>query len=185
MCVGLFSGCGSKNRTGEEHIQRITEKLKTRYFKADGTPAKEGYFPVVDTNGQWIGYYDDNRRWVGEYLVIESFVVETLLSFDGISECFLIAFEPAAIGVMPGIILNKEYRIFQMNLRTNNPFEDHSIEKGNRYYSFQTGYAAMVDELLTNLDNNDVYEKDEIENKMQYMRSFKGRRFIRNYSARL
>jgi len=115
-----------------------------------------------------------------------SFEVEPLRAFDGVPEYFLVTFEPIAIGAIPGIIIGQNYRFCYLSRMGSNPYEDNNIERENRYFDFPESYATIKDGVLVNIFNaHHIFEKDYIESRMQYLRSVKGRRFIKNFSSSL
>ena len=165
-------------KTEEEHLERIREKLQRLYFNDDGTPTYRANFPDYQ--------YIDNKFTILT-VTVESFDVEILLSFDGIPEHFLVTYKPLAIGYTPGLIIGNEYLFFELerHSNSNNPFEENGIEKGNRFYMFggtvSSGYAAKKDWVLTDLWDGHIYSENEIKNRLEFLRSEQGLRFMRNY----
>ena len=168
-----------REKTEEEHLETIRNKLHRRFYKDDGTFTYMAYFPDQYIDGEWI------------YVTVESFDVEILLSYDGIPEYFLVTYKPFAIGHIPGIIIGNEYRIFILNQisHSNNPFEENEIEKGNRFYMFwgsrNRGVAARKDGVLIDLYEGHIYSEDEIKNRLEFLRSEDGLRFTLKYSGLL
>ncbi|MCL2139599.1 MAG: hypothetical protein FWH41_08755 [Treponema sp.] len=175
---------GQRDKTEEEHLEIIREKLHRRYFNDDGTPTYYASFQDLQ--------YIDNK-WTAVTVTLESFDVEILLSFDGIPEHFLVTYKPFAIGYVPGLIIGNEYYIFALNRipNSNNPFEENGIEKGKRYYMFpgspSNGFAAIIDGAFTDLLDGHIYSENEIKNRLEFLRSEQGLNFMKNpfYSSHL
>ena len=165
-------------KTVEEHLERIREKLHSRYFDVD-SPTYSAAFPDQIIDGKWT------------YVTVESFDVEIILSYDGKPEHFLVTHKPFAIGYVPGIIIGNEYNVFWINRigHSNNPFEENGIEKGNRYYMFpgspRNGFAAIIDGAFTDLIDGHIYSENEIKNRLEFLRSEQGLSFMRTYSSPL
>jgi hypothetical protein len=169
-------------------LEIIRKKLQARYFKADGRPTNAAYFQVnILIDGNYI------------YLPVESFDVEILSSFDGKPEYFLVTYKPVAIGYTPGVIIGNKYYLLGSNhvSNRNNPFEERGIEKGNRYYmkggAGPAGFAFIKDGAFTDLynessydeANNHIYSEKEIEERLQFLRSSEGIRFMKNWGIKL
>ena len=177
----IFLSCSMEVLTEEEQLEIITKKLQAYYFKSDGTPTRPAYFQVKDADG-WV---------TGDYVTVESFDVEMLLSFDSKPEHFLVTFKPSTIGYRPGIIINNKYYLLGVN-RPNkqNPFEERGIEIGNRFFMFDTptnimGFAYIKDGAFVDLWNEHIYTKAEIKERLQFLRSSEGVRFTLKHAALL
>jgi len=168
-----------REKTEEEHLEIIRGKLHRSFFNDDGTFTSSAYFHDQYIDGKWT------------YVTVESFDVEILLSYDGIPEHFLVTYKPFAIGHVPGIIIGNEYWIIAIKRisHSNSPFEENEIEKGNRFYMFPgvspQGFAAKKDGVLKDLFDGHIYSEDEIKNRLEFLRSEQGLRFILNYSILL
>ena len=170
-------------KTEEEHLAIITKKLHAKFFKPDGTP---NYF---------YEYYDkpdktDYTTWNRITVLIESFDVEILLSFDNKPEHFLITHKPSIIGYTIGTIIDNKYYIVGSQSNSNNPFEEKGIEKGNRYYmqmgaSGDKSLAYKKDRAFVDLYTGYIFTEAEIKERLQFLRSRYGIRFIKGQASLL
>jgi len=160
MCIsaGLFSGCKTKNRTEEEHLQEINKIVQAFYIEHKGA-----------------GYSIDPM-----YKNFTSFETQILYAFDGTPEYFLVEFEPNwhYIGI---ISKNRYYFAFKGDYidlgggkfkLLPSQYKRNNIDKENRYFAaiatgdymsdgrsmFNVHYVTMENGKLVNFLTGETYE---------------------------
>ena len=181
----MLTSCPMDVKTEEEHLAIITKKLQAKYFKPDGTPNyyyEHAYYDPPDSK--------DPNDWVRVQVPVESFDVEIIKSFDGKPEHFLVTRKPFIAGYSPGIIIRDKYYLFGSKGFSNNPFEEKGIEKGNRYYMNPGeppggGLAFIKDGVFVDLHYGWIYTEAQIKERLKFLRSREGIRFMKNNAALL